>query len=605
MTAPSLSLSAQSTELPPVSFELEQELAAGSCFHVCSASFRLFHNLKLEDIQVEASGEALPVDMENELPLRHAMKRSLAAVRPRTPLPKGTRIQVKLAPKGERLNEAGDIEWDLRLALIEEEAFTAEPCRFPFHDLAPPLIIHLHAGSATRLEAVRRFNGDLVIRCADALGSTAGPPDVPLFVEDSQSCREVRMPPSGALTLSVDLEETQPIRVRLGSWVVESNPLPRLDQDQKLFFGDIHWHTASSTDGQRSMHKALQSARDELGLDFAGPSEHILDEGDYGRSDVRDQARVCMAFDEPGRFAVIPGFEKSRRYGHCNVYTTDFEKLTAICDRFPEEMVPVLKSGCSRFAIEELVELFDDPDTLIIPHHSNMDNAAGQGLPGNTPAWTAFHWPRTPIPQHLRLIEINQQRGAFEQERPDPVWQPPFWLGFHGGLGGSAETALARGHRIGFIGGTDNHHGWPSLEGGGGKVGGVTAVLADQLDPASIVRAMHARRCYATTGARIVAQAELNGYAVGSEMSLEASAPREFRISLKGTAPFERVELISFGQIAHAFEWKGERRELDLNWSDLRPERAVEDVYYYVRARQQDGHLLWMSPWWIDLLDPA
>jgi hypothetical protein len=387
----------------------------------------------------------------------------------------------------------------------------------------------------------------------------------------------------------------------VGNLEAMSTPLPCLANGQNVFFGDIHWHTACSTDGQRAMDKALRSARDELGLDFAGPSDHILDEGDYGRSTVRDQAEICAAFDEPGRFAVIPGFELSRRYGHCNVVTTHFDKLISLTDRFRSEYTPVLKSGTSRFTVEELCELFDDPETLVIPHHTNMDNAAGKGEPDTAPGWTAFHWPKTPIQHHLRLIEINQQRGSFESEIPDPVWQPPFWKRFHGGLGGSAQTALIRGHRIGFTGGTDNHHGWPTLEGNGGAVGGVTGVIADTLDAPSIVKALHARRCYATTGARIVAEAFLNGQPIGSEQPLEADAPREFHIRIRGTAPLERVELISFGQVAHAFPVDGSAVELDLEWKDIRPERPVEDVYYYVRARQTDGHLLWMSPWWIDL----
>ncbi len=586
----------------PFHFALNHSVPAGTVFHVCTASFRLFHGLRLEAVKRLESGEALPVNTDASGIVRHRMRQSLGCIAVDQELPAGEIIDVTLNPHGRMISTAGDLEWDLRLAVIKDEEFEPDPCRFPFHDLADPIEIRLIADQAERLEAIRRFNGDLVIRTADTHGITAPCPGSTVAVEGPGIREEHPLPESGTLTLQISPEITAPLCISVkGAFTTTSNPLPRTHGGQAVYFGDIHWHTASSTDGQRDMAKALQSARDELGLDFAGPSEHILDEGDYGRSTVRDQERVCRAYDQPGSFAVIPGFELSRTYGHCNVYTSDFSTLIDLSDKFEDEFAPILKSGTSRFTVEELCSLFSDPDTLVVPHHSNMDNAVGKGPPGSVPAWTAFHWPKQPIPQHLRLIEMTQQRGAFESERPDPDWQPPFWLPFHGGLGGSAETALARGHRIGFTGGTDNHHGWPSLEGNGGLVGGVTGVLADGLTPASIVRALHARRCYATTGARIVAEASLNGQWIGSELELSPRAPRDFRISLKGTAPWETVELISFGQIAHAFDLPSSQTELELEWSDLRPERPVEEVYYYIRARQQDGHLIWMSPWWIDL----
>jgi len=594
-------LSHTETSLPAFSFSLSRQVSAGTAFHVCSASFRLFHSLRLKTVFVADSGKELPVAQDESGISRHRMRQSLGCITPDQDLPEGTVIEVHLMPDGQMISTAGDVEWDLRLAVILDEEFEPNPCRFPFHDVAEPVLIRLTPAPAQRLEAVRRSNGDLVMRTADLHGITSAVPNAEIRIKGAHLEETLRLPDSGAATLPISREIREPLTVTLGKMSTSSNPLPRLSDGKQVFFGDIHWHTACSTDGQRGMDNALRSARDELGLDFAGPSDHILDEGDYGRSTVRDQARVCREFDEPGRFAVIPGFELSRTYGHCNVYTTDFDKLIALTDRFESEYVPTLKSGTARFTVEELCDLLDDPETLVIPHHTNMDNAAGKGKPGASPAWTAFHWPRKPLPRHLRLIELNQQRGAFETERPDPAWQPPFWLKFNGGLGGSAETALARGHRIGFTGGTDNHHGWPSLEGNGGAVGGVTGVIADTLDAATIVRALHARRCYATTGARIVAEARLNGHPIGTELELGPREPRDFRISIAGTAPLERVELISFGQTAHAFELEPSTSEVELSWSDLRPERPVEDVYYYVRARQTDGHLLWMSPWWIDL----
>ena len=247
------------------------------------------------------------------------------------------------------------------------------------------------------------------------------------------------------------------------------------------------------------------------------------------------------------------------------------------------------------------MELFEAENTLVIPHHSNTYNENGRfGLDGRS-IWTAFRWPKKPNPKHLRLIELNQQRGCFESENPDLLWQPPS-LGkqLTGGLGGSAQQALAQGHRIGFIGGTDNHNGWPTLDTGKHQICGVTGVIADELTAASIHRALHARHTYATTGARIVAHATLNGHLIGSELSLEPDIERVFHISIEGTAPIERVELISFGHVIQSFDVERESPCFKTEWLDDRPWRPIDNVYYYIRARQTDGHCIWLSPWWID-----
>ncbi len=86
---------------------------------------------------------------------------------------------------------------------------------------------------------------------------------------------------------------------------------------------------------------------------------------------------------------------------------------------------------------------------MIVPHHTNMDSSLGAGVvhADGRPVWCALRWPpATPLlAQGLRLLEIVQQRGAFESEAPDPDWRVAW-----GGFGGSAQTALLRGHRIGF-----------------------------------------------------------------------------------------------------------------------------------------------------------
>jgi hypothetical protein len=367
-----------------------------------------------------------------------------------------------------------------------------------------------------------------------------------------------------------------------------------------IFFGEFHWHTDFSGDGQRTMRAALTSARDELGLDFAGPADHMTPDGLYAERLPIEQAKICSGFDAPGRFATIPGAELSARYGHANLYAASFDDFIDIVHRFPEWLLPAWHETPDSYPMDVLSGLCPEGKAMIVPHHTNMTSSVSEGVvrDDGRPFWCAMHWP-LPTPllrQALRLIEVVQNRGAFETEMPDPKWRV-HW----GQFGGSAQTALMRGHRLGFIGGTDNHTGWPTRLAGGAGYGGLTAIQSDRLETAALFDALYRRRCYATSGARIVADATLNGRPIGSELQMEPGEPREFRIRIHGTAPLAAVQIIHLGTVLADLELPSDTLDYDTSWADERPGRPLEDVYYYVRARQTDGHCVWLSPWWIDL----
>ncbi|MGC9468255.1 MAG: hypothetical protein ACP5HS_06675, partial [Anaerolineae bacterium] len=216
------------------------------------------------------------------------------------------------------------------------------------------------------------------------------------------------------------------------------------------------------------------------------------------------------------------------------------------------------------------------------------------------PFWCAMHWPLvTPLlRQGLRLVEIVQNRGSFETEEADPVWHVRW-----GRFGGSVQTALLRGHRVGFIGGTDNHTGWPTRRSGEPGYGGLTAVQASNLDTQSLFEALYRRRCYATSGARIVADATLNGCPMGSELRLAPCAPRVFEIQVHGTAPLVAAQVVSMGAVLADLPVDADTWDFEATWQDDRPGRPLEDVSYYVRVRQADGHCAWLSPWWVDMVE--
>ena len=70
-----------------------------------------------------------------------------------------------------------------------------------------------------------------------------------------------------------------------------------------------------------------------------------------------------------------------------------------------------------------------------------------------------------------------------------------------------------------------------------------------------------------------------------------------FSAVLHGTAPIERVEIISQERCI----WQDEPNawDVEIDGQEL-PKLAGTSAYYYLRLRQQDGHRAWLSPVWLD-----
>lgn len=116
----------------------------------------------------------------------------------------------------------------------------------------------------------------------------------------------------------------------------------------------------------------------------------------------------------------------------------------------------------------------------------------------------------------------------------------------------------------------------------------------------ALFHALRSRRTYATSGPRILLDFTLNGeYPMGSEVSLPPLTNRTFEITIRRTAPVERVEIIHQGAVLAVLETNG-TPDLDLRWTDPRCDAPLDNSHYYVRIRQIDGHCAWSSPIWID-----
>jgi len=350
--------------------------------------------------------------------------------------------------------------------------------------------------------------------------------------------------------------------------LARSNPFSTTITQQlpyNIYFGEIHAHTEQS-DGLGTIDEAYTYARDVADLDFAAITDH---EG--GRNWEAAQKGV-RDYYQPHKFVTFLGYEYSRagKYGHKNVY-------------YLKDDEPVYSPDSP----EKLWKFFEGKDAIVIPHHPNV----AAEIPD---VWKQQDW-SFHNEKFERLVEICQNSGSFETDSLSEYV-------LFGGYGASVQNALAKGYKLGFTGGTDNHRGQLSsgrfsqlgLDYHGAKRSGLIGVYAKELTREAIWDALYNRRTYATTGARILLKVSIQGHIMGKEFETKDMPVVE--VSTIGTAGIEKIELIKNNINIHTHKAKsfvGNFKYLD--------EKIVPGVcWYYVRVTQEDGEMAWSSPLWVN-----
>ncbi len=297
-----------------------------------------------------------------------------------------------------------------------------------------------------------------------------------------------------------------------------------------IYWGDIHNHNAVGY-AQGSLGRSFEIAREHL--DFFAHTGHsqwpdmpVMPQ-DAHLKWVRGFAvmkrawpevkRMTRAANRPGEFVCFLGWEfHSSAWG-------DYHIL------FPDD------AGELRYfaTLDGLKAYAREAGALLIPHH-----------PAYPRLWRGQLWEHVD-PELSPVAEVLSEHGGAERDR-----------GLHDyirhSMGGRAsdstwQWALDHGLRLGCVGSTDDHLGFPGAWGEG-----LAAVLAGELTREAIFAAIRARRCYAVSGDRIEIDFTLNGHPMGSE--LPATDVREIAVSVRGWDEISMVELLRRGEpIARAF----------------------------------------------------
>ncbi len=353
---------------------------------------------------------------------------------------------------------------------------------------------------------------------------------------------------------------------------VTSNPIWTTSADLMPILGEIHWHSDISFDGMRKLEQAFGVARDVVNLDFAAPADHTP-KGHWAAI-----VSACDAANEPGHFATLYSWEQSSDEGHVNFYFTDPDHPMN-----PEAFDYPIRPA-------QYIEALPYNNFLAIPHHANAVSYAIRD--DGSHYWNAYPWGE-PRDDYLRLVEIFQSRGNFEREDPPDGWRTEFRNN-----GSSAQTALEKGHKIGFTGGTDNHQCWPARENSGrAPIGWIyTGAWVTSRDRQAVFDALYARHTWACWDTRAIVCFRINDAMQGDELKVASGARLMAHIQLAVEQPLAVLEIVS----RHDATWPIAANGLEIDTTlDLGP--ATDNTFFYLRARQNDGAIIYASPIFITL----
>ncbi len=373
----------------------------------------------------------------------------------------------------------------------------------------------------------------------------------------------------------------------LGDLASPTNPVLCTDRPHTpVWWGDPHVHTVLSRchpDRCRSVQFCYAAARHFAGLDWASAADHVSnDRCELGK--WKEEAAASDAHNDPPEFVTVPAYEASFRGGaggDNNVYMR----------QWPDLFVEGYEDGTVLSVCQALAEKLPESDFFVVPHHTTRP-----GKHGEVP--DAIY----PGPDRMPVVEIHSKWGTSEcRGNPNPLKR------VHGGPSYAVDL-LARGLRLGFVGGTDTHSTMPAGFGNDhlDRLPGLTAALAPELSRDAVFDAVRSRRCYATSLERVYLDVETAGAGMGEAVDWpDAARPRSVRATAAAQSEITSIDVVRNGETVYGEspgDWQGR-----LEWTDeaglageaLESPHLGRFVYYYVRVTCASGAQAWSSPVWV------
>ncbi len=448
----------------------------------------------------------------------------------------------------------------------------------------------------------RRF--DVIVRFEDEYSNlTSNAPEGTLIELSYEHLREnlnwkLFVPETGFISLpNLYFNETGIYKIQLLNTRTKekffSSPIRCFAEgEMSIYWGTLHGES-EKFDSSESVEQCLRLFRDEKGLSFYGTScfENVEE---TTNDDWKLITQQVAEFNEEGRFSTFLGMQW---YGG-----NPEEGLKQLI--YSKDSKPILRRKDAKSnTLRKIYKGYSNKELLSI-----CSFTMAKGFQTNF---------QDIVPEYERLVEIYNAWGSSECLAKDGNPRP---IATEDGEGinetdiGSIRKALNQNHRFGFTaGGLDDRGVFSGLfENDQAQYSpGLTAIISVEHTRESLFQALYQRSCYATTGERIVLGFNIAGARMGSELSTKAKPGlvynRHITGYISGTAPLSEIAIIKNGTIWKIFSVKENSFDIVCDDSEhlskcLLPtqEETVSFCYYYLRITQEDGHMAWSSPIWID-----
>jgi hypothetical protein len=321
-----------------------------------------------------------------------------------------------------------------------------------------------------------------------------------------------------------------------GEEIARANPLGVVKQaGLRRYWGDLHGQSGE-TIGMGTADAYFRYARDAAFLDMVGHQGNDFQITDAFWTELN---RLTAAFDAPGRFVCLPGYEWSGNTGMGGDRNVFFRHEGRPIRRSSHILVPGQTSTEAVATANDLFRALEGEDAVVIAHVGGRYADLNYAHDGRLE----------------RAVEVHSTWGTFE------------WI---------LHDAFACGYRVGVVCHSDDHKGRPGATTPGassfGALGGLTCYFMPELTRDALFDALRRRRHYGTTGARIFLDIEatfdeaVTGFSEDPQLGpAQTSAVRRaamgdiirpgratMRVAadIIGTAPIERVEVMHGTKVA-------------------------------------------------------
>ncbi|MBI5273925.1 MAG: DUF3604 domain-containing protein [Chlamydiales bacterium] len=347
-------------------------------------------------------------------------------------------------------------------------------------------------------------------------------------------------------------------------------------------------------DALENIESSLRSFRDDLAMQFFSTSP-FESEQEVSNNEWKHISTQIADFNEPDRFVTFLGFQWAG--------IAKEEGLRQLI--FFKDAKPILRLKDSKSnTLKKIYKGHTAKDFISIPCFTMGKE-------------TCFDF-KDFSPEYERVVEIYNAWGSSEctekEGNPRPIKKEGKKF-FQEAKDGSIRDALNENKRFGFVAGGFDDRGVYSTFFESEQVQyspGLTAILITEQTRDQLLLSLYNRKCYATTGKRIILDYKLAGQLMGSELNTTAKPGlaynRHINLFIAGTAPLKEIAIIRNGETIKTYStnetsFQGEYDDTDpfdkMGLKD--PETGKLFVYYYIRVIQNDGHMAWSSPIWVDL----